>query len=192
MIRMRWVWMTLAGICLSACDSSPEFGTTADEQGHSAPSAATITANNYVLDELDFSDRQDFEDAKRGLVASDPELRVKAEDGRDVWNMPAYGFIGDSPPGSVNPSLWRQAQLNNIHGLFEVTDGIYQLRGYDLSNMTLIEGETGWIVVDPLTARETAAAAIRFAFSHLPKKPVVAVIFTHSHLDHALLRRADL
>lgn len=184
MIRMHWVWMSLAGICLSACDHSPEFAASADEQGHSAPTAATIKANEAVLDELDFSDRQDFEDAKRGLIAADPDLRVKAADGRNVWNMPAYGFIGDSPPGSVNPSLWRQAQLNNIHGLFEVTEGVYQLRGYDLSNMTLIEGETGWIVVDPLTARETAAAATRFAFSHLPRKPVVAVIFTHSHLDH--------
>ena len=84
----------------------------------------------------------------------------------------------------MNPSLWRQAKLNNIHGLFEVTDGIYQIRGYDLSNMTLIEGDSGWIVVDPLTARDTAAAAIGFAFSHLGNRPIVAIIFTHSHLDH--------
>jgi alkyl sulfatase BDS1-like metallo-beta-lactamase superfamily hydrolase len=176
--------MVLAGICLAGCDNSPETAPSADDLGHTAPSAATIEANRAVLGELDFSDRQDFEDANRGLIASDPELRVKAADGRDVWNMPAYDFIGDTPPDSVNPSLWRQARLNNIHGLFKVTEGVFQVRGYDLSNMTLIEGKTGWIVVDPLTARETAAEATRFAFSHLPKKPVVAVIFTHSHLDH--------
>jgi alkyl sulfatase BDS1-like metallo-beta-lactamase superfamily hydrolase len=109
---------------------------------------------------------------------------VKADDGRIIWDLPANAFIEGEAPDSVNPSLWRQAQLNNIHGLFEVAQGIYQLRGYDLSNMTLIEGDTGWIVVDPLTARETAAAALTFARQHLGERPVVAVIFTHSHIDH--------
>ncbi|MDX1381848.1 MAG: alkyl sulfatase dimerization domain-containing protein, partial [Xanthomonadales bacterium] len=120
----------------------------------------------------------------RGLIASDPELRVATADGAVIWDLPAQSFIQGEAPDSVNPSLWRQAQLNNIHGLFEVTDGIYQLRGYDLSNMTLIAGESGWIVVDPLTTRETAAAAFEFARQHLGQRPVTAMIFTHSHIDH--------
>ncbi len=171
-------------LLLAACDSRISYEPAADSDGHTAPTAATVAANAAVLNELDFSDRQDFEDAMRGLVASDPALLVAADDGTVIWNQPAYGFIDGESPGSVNPSLWRQASLNNIHGLFQVTNGIYQLRGYDLSNMTIIEGETGWIIVDPLTARETAAAAIAFARDHLHARPIVAMIFTHSHLDH--------
>jgi linear primary-alkylsulfatase len=161
-----------------------EPGPDADPQGHSKPSRFTIAANTRVLGELAFHDQQDFEDARRGLLASDPEFQVKNERGELIWNQPAYRFIGEDPPASVNPSLWRQARLNNIHGLFKVTDGIYQVRGYDLANMTIIEGETGWIVVDPLTAKETAIAAMQLARSELGNKPVVAFIFTHSHVDH--------
>ncbi len=171
-------------LLLAACDSRISYEPDADSDGHTAPTAATVAANAAVLNELDFSDRQDFEEATRGLIASDPALKIAAEDGTVIWNQPAYGFIDGESPGSVNPSLWRQASLNNIHGLFQVTKGIYQLRGYDLSNMTIIEGETGWIIVDPLTARETAAAAIAFARQHLHARPIVAMIFTHSHLDH--------
>lgn len=174
----------LLGFAVSACDRAQPVDESVDANGHSAPTRATLAANRAVLDELDFSDRQDFDDAKRGLIASDPELRVLAQHGGEVWNMPAYRFLEGEAPASVNPSLWRQSQLNNIHGLFRVGEGLYQLRGYDLSNMTLIEGKTGWIVVDPLTSRETAAAAMTLAMQHLPQRPVVAVLFTHSHVDH--------
>jgi alkyl sulfatase BDS1-like metallo-beta-lactamase superfamily hydrolase len=177
----------LGSLVLQACQPEPEYAPGADEQGHTAPTAATVARNAEVLEEikaLETRARQDFEDAGRGLLASDPGLRVLAADGGVVWDLDTNAFIDGEAPGSVNPSLWRQAKLNNIHGLFEVTEGIYQLRGYDLSNMTLIEGETGWIVVDPLTARETAAAAMRFARRHLDQRPVVAIIFTHSHIDH--------
>ncbi|MES2909527.1 MAG: alkyl sulfatase dimerization domain-containing protein [Pseudomonadota bacterium] len=171
---------------LAACgQSTHEAG--ADAQGHTAATAATREANAKVLDELDFNDKQDFADAERGLIARDPMLKIlrTTEDGSStVWDMPSYDFIKGAAPDSVNPSLWRQAQLNNIHGLFKVRDGIYQLRGYDISNMTIIEGRTGWIIVDPLTAQETAARAIAFARQHLGTKPIVAVIFTHSHVDH--------
>ncbi|MES3041444.1 MAG: alkyl sulfatase dimerization domain-containing protein [Pseudomonadota bacterium] len=171
---------------LAACGQAPhEAG--ADAQGHSAATAATRDANAKMLTELDFNDRQDFADAERGLIARDPMLKIlrTTEDGSStVWDMPSYDFLKGAAPDSVNPSLWRQAQLNNIHGLFKVRDGIYQLRGYDLSNMTIIEGRTGWIIVDPLTAQETAARAIAFAREHLGTKPIVAVIFTHSHVDH--------
>ena len=139
--------------------------------GNTAPTEAPIEANRLVLEELDFSDRQDFEDANRGLIASDPALRVVSMDGDIVWQPGQYDFIEGGAPGSVNLSLWRQAALNNIYGLFKVTDGIYQLRGYDLSNMTIIEGNSGWIIVDPLTAKETAAAALTFARKHLGENP---------------------
>jgi alkyl sulfatase BDS1-like metallo-beta-lactamase superfamily hydrolase len=169
---------------VAACDKAPETVGAADARGHTAPTAATNEANRAVLEELDFGDRQDFEDASRGLIASDPDLRVVTSEGNPVWRPADYAFIEGEAPGSVNPSLWRQAMLNNIHGLFRVTEGVYQLRGYDISNMTLIEGETGWIVIDPLTAMETAAAAMAFAREQLGDKPIVALIFTHSHIDH--------
>jgi len=168
----------------ASCDRPVPRDSGADDFGFTAPTSATIEANRAVLETLDFANRQDFENAARGLVAADPDLRVLAGDGSVVWNLPANAFIEGEAPPSVNPSLWRQARLNNIHGLFKVTEGVYQLRGYDLSNMTLIEGKSGWIVVDPLTARETAAAAFAFARRHLPQRPIVAMIFTHSHIDH--------
>jgi len=177
-------WLALLALLLASCDRPLPRDPAADEYGFTAPTEATIEANQAVLRDLDFSDRQDFEDAARGLIAADPDLQLRAADGSTVWNLPANAFIDGDAPASVNPSLWRQARLNNVHGLFKVTEGVYQLRGYDLSNMTLIEGESGWIVVDPLTARETAAAAFAFARRHLGERPVVAMIFTHSHIDH--------
>jgi alkyl sulfatase BDS1-like metallo-beta-lactamase superfamily hydrolase len=183
MNRIKLVLITSISLA-TACDWPMPHDPDADAQGHTAPTAATIAANRAVLDALDLDDRQDFEDAARGLIASDPELRIATADGTVIWDLPAQSFIQGDAPDSVNPSLWRQARLNSIHGLFEVTEGIYQLRGYDLSNMTLIAGETGWIVVDPLTARETAAAAFAFAQRHLGRRPVTAMIFTHSHIDH--------
>src|SRR5690606_8785280 len=113
-----------------------------------------------------------------------PSLQVAGPDQALVWNMPSYDFIQGEAPDTVNPSLWRQAKINNHHGLFKVTDGVYQLRGFDISNMSIIEGQTGWIIVDPLTTKETAAAAIAFAREHLGNKPISAIIFTHSHVDH--------
>ncbi|TFH30697.1 MAG: MBL fold metallo-hydrolase [Myxococcales bacterium] len=155
-----------------------------DVAGNTSPSAFTVALNDAVRGQLPLADQQDFEDARRGLIASDPALQVVGPDGGLIWDMPSYAFIdGDAPP-SVNPSLWRQAKLNNIHGLFEVTKGVHQLRGHDLANMSLIDGDTGWSVVDPLTAGETSAKALTFAREHLGNKPISAVIFTHSHVDH--------
>jgi alkyl sulfatase BDS1-like metallo-beta-lactamase superfamily hydrolase len=166
---------------LLACEDVPDGS---GAQGNSAATDATIAANNKVLDELDFNDKQDFEDARRGLIAAPERLTIAGPGGTPIWDMPSYSFIAGESPDTVNPSLWRQATLNNIHGLFEVTDGVYQLRGFDLSNMTLIRGDKGWIVVDPLTTRETATAGMAFAREHLGNAPVTAVIFTHSHIDH--------
>ena len=177
---------------LSACSENSHdllLQQSADKQGHSAPTVATLQANQVVIQQLPFDNQQDFEDANRGLIASLDSLVTSNAAGERVWDMDAYDFVqyngvdGESP-ASVNPSLWRQASLNNIHGLFKVIDGIYQLRGFDLANMTLIEGEKGWIVVDPLTAKETSKAAFDFAQKHLGEKPITAILFTHSHIDH--------
>ena len=179
------VVLTLVAMLAAACSADREipYSEDADAAGASAPTAATAEANRRVLDQKPFDNEKDFERARRGLIASVPELRVGPAE-RPVWDMTAYEFLEESEYDSVNPSLRRQARLNNIHGLFEVTDGVYQLRGFDLSNMTLIEGETGWIVVDPLTATETAAAAMAFADAELGERPIRAIIFTHSHADH--------
>lgn len=148
------------------------------------PSPTTRAANQAVLSQLPFKDQTDFENARKGLIAQDEALIIKDDMGRVIWDMTAYDFLDGARPDSVNPSLWRQAQLNAIHGLFKVTDRIYQIRGYDLSNMTLIEGDTGWIIVDPLTTVETATAAMALVDKTFGKRPVKAIISTHSHGDH--------
>ena len=192
---MKFPHLTITLLCsalllsLSACDSSLELEPGSNEQGHTAPTASTQKINNGFLDKRPFANQQDFEDAKRGLIAQEPSLVIKHNDGTspDVWDIDAYNFVDQSKqiaPASVNPSLWRQITLNNIHGLFKVTDGVYQIRGYDLANMSIIETDSGWIIVDPLTAEETASRALLFAQQHLGKKPIKAVLFTHSHIDH--------
>jgi alkyl sulfatase BDS1-like metallo-beta-lactamase superfamily hydrolase len=175
--------LVLAAGCREA--PAPPGGETApDPHGFTAAAPSTREANATAARELPLSDPRDFEDARRGLVASDPEVVVRDAQGRVVWDTSAYGFVAGDAPETVNPSLWRQARLNGIHGLFEVTDGVYQVRGYDLSNLTLVRGRTGWIAIDPLTSRETAAAALALARRALGEIRVVAVVFTHSHVDH--------
>ena len=133
---------------------------------------------------LDFSDRRDFENAERGFIATLESGEIKDESGAVIYSMKDYDFLKADAPATANKSLWRQSQLNAKHGLFEVVEGIYQVRGFDLSNMTLIKGESGWIVIDPLITKETAAAALALANEHLGARPVSAIIFTHSHIDH--------
>jgi alkyl sulfatase BDS1-like metallo-beta-lactamase superfamily hydrolase len=175
----------LALALVAACvEERPPAEGAPDAHGFTTPTRVTEEVHAAVARELPLDDAQDFEDARRGLVATDPELAVPGPEGAPLWDMTAYAFVtGDAPP-SVSPSLWRQAKLNGLHGLFQVTDGVYQVRGYDVSNMTWIRGQTGWIVVDPLTTEETAAAGLALAREHLGDAPVVAVVFTHSHLDH--------
>ncbi len=150
------------------------------------PTSFTIEKNRAVLLELPFDDQQDFMDASHGFIGTDENLVIRAsQDKWIVWDLHTYGFItGDQEDKSVNPSLWRQARLNMNHGLFRVAERIYQVRGYDLSNMDIIEGNSGLIIVDPLFSKETAHAALNLYFKYRPKKPVVAVIYTHSHADH--------
>jgi len=144
---------------------------------------ATLRANALLAKELKLDDPRDFEDAKRGFIAR-PSGKILGADGSVLHDFDAYQFEQGQAPDTVNPSLWRHAQLNAQIGLFKVTDGIHQLRGFDVANITLIEGKTGWIVVDALTSRESAAAAMAFARQHLGNKPVTAMVFTHSHIDH--------
>ncbi|WP_417877554.1 alkyl/aryl-sulfatase [Vibrio sp.] len=148
---------------------------------------STIDVNNQVKQDLPFSDKKDFENAQKGFIAKQDVVTIKNEKGDVVWDLEAYKkYIGlDKPsPDTVNPSLWRNAQLNMINGLFEVTDGIYQVRGYDLSNITFIKGDKGWIVFDPLISQETAKAALDFINKELGERPVTGVFYSHSHLDH--------
>lgn len=148
-------------------------------------SDATRHANAAALEQLDFADRQSFEDARRGFIASMSEDQLVDAQGNTVWSTRAYDFLDeDQAPDTVNPSLWRQARLNSIHGLFEVVDGIYQIRGMDLSNMTIVEGEDGLIIIDPLLTPATAKAGLELYRQHRSDKPVVAVMYTHSHADH--------
>jgi len=129
---------------------------------------------------LPFGDTADFEATERGLIdAGEPVIRNEA--GEVVWDNGSYSsFLTGDAPDTVHPSLWRQSTLCAKQGLFEVTDGIYQVRGYDLSNMSVIEGDTGIIVIDPLISAETAAAALALYRKHRGDRPVVAVIYTHS------------
>lgn len=155
---------------------------------HAAPATeATKAANRTVLEALPFSDRQDFEDAQRGLLRKPDTLVIKKENGDVVWNLESYRkfiAIENPAPDTVNPSLWRNAQLNVQYGLYEVTDGIYQVRGYDLANITFVRGDTGWIIFDVGSAAETAKAAYDLVTEEFGPRPVVGVMYSHSHLDH--------
>lgn len=146
--------------------------------------ASTQTFNHAFSHSLDLQDGADFEAAQRGFVASADDPLILNTDGSVAWNLSAYEFITGDAPETVNPSLWRQAKLNAMHGLYEVVDGIWQVRGYDLAVMTLIRGETGWIVIDPLTTPATAKAGLALANQHLGERPVSAIVYTHSHADH--------
>lgn len=136
------------------------------------------------MSDLPFHDKTDFENADRGFVAALEPAVVKGEDGRVVWDNDAYAFLDGDCPDTAHPSLWRQAQLCSRQGLYEVAEGIYQVRGLDLSNMTLVEGDTGVIVIDPLISAETAAAALALYRRERGDRPVTGMIYTHSHGDH--------
>ena len=146
----------------------------------------TAKANAAVYDELDFDDKQEYEFATRGLIDAPETLELKDEDGTILWSQEAYAFLNDyeKAPDSVNPSLWENTKNNHAYGLFEVTDGIYQVRGYDMANLTVVKGDTGWIVFDTLMSVECSQAAMQLIEKNLGKFPVKAVIISHSHADH--------
>ena len=146
----------------------------------------TIKIHNAVKDYLPFDDTVSFINARKGFMAPLPNIIITDENGKMVWDPNQYAFIKDNSdaPVTVNPSLWRQSKLVAISGLFKVTDRIYQVRNYDLSNITFIEGEKGIIVLDPLISAETAKAGLELYYKNRPQKPIVAVIYSHSHVDH--------
>ena len=149
------------------------------------PEPTTLKANAEFAKTLPFANRQDFDDAMRGFVGTNPDALVPGAGLGPAWTMKPYDFLKQNEPAdSVNPSLWRQAQLNSIHGLFKVTERVYQVRGFDIANMTIIEGDTSLIIIDPLTATETAHAALELYYQYRPKKPVGTVIYSHNHGDH--------
>jgi alkyl sulfatase BDS1-like metallo-beta-lactamase superfamily hydrolase len=146
---------------------------------------ATRAANDAFTKSLPFSDRADFADARRGFIATLPDGAIAGPGGRPAFDTKPYAFLQkDEVPATVNPSLWRQAQLNAVNGLFKVSERVYQVRGLDIANMTIIEGDTGLILIDPLLSNETAKAALDLYLQNRPAKPVTAVIYTHSHADH--------
>jgi alkyl sulfatase BDS1-like metallo-beta-lactamase superfamily hydrolase len=146
---------------------------------------ATRSLHGAESARLPWSDRRDFDDARRGYIATLPGGQIQDAGGRVVWDLGEYGFLDtEAAPPSVHPALWRQARLNLANGLFKVVDRVYQIRGFDISNMTLVEGASGLIVIDPLTTLETARAGLELYWQHRPRRPVVAVVYTHSHADH--------
>jgi len=147
-------------------------------------SEATRAANAEISQTLPWGDREDEDFATRGFIAAWGEPQIRAADGRVVWDFRAYDFLRGPAPETVNPSLWRHAGLLARAGLFQVRERVYQVRGFDVSNMTIVVGDTGLIIVDPLTSMETAQAALELARRHIGDLPVRAVIYTHSHVDH--------
>jgi len=168
-------------------DSAPAPSAHFDPKGK-PPSARTIAFQKALRRSLPFEDQRDYEEAQRGFLAAPEVKRIMAEAGHVAWDMGSYDFLlngFDSVFDSIHPSLQRQAVLNMAYGLYEVLpDRIYQVRGFDLANMTIIKGQTGWILFDVLTCKETARAALDFANQHLGERPVVAVVYSHSHVDH--------
>ncbi|MEB2417125.1 alkyl sulfatase dimerization domain-containing protein [Citrobacter sp. R-1.5.2] len=175
-------YMVMAGVCSASLISLPAM---AQEVAKEA-TAQTKSANDALYGQLPFTDKTDFSNAHKGFIAPLPQELIKGKQGNTVWNPQQYAFIkeGDKAPDTVNPSLWRQSQLINIGGLFEVTDGVYQIRNLDLSNMTIMEGKEGITVIDPLVSAETAKVGMDLYYQNRGKRPVVAVIYTHSHVDH--------
>ena len=175
---MRRIAVFLVGTALvgNAPASPPEAAKPA--------SAATIAAQHAQAAAQPAEDGRDAAFAARGFVATRDDPLIKTSDGRTVWNLGAYDFVAGAAPATVNPSLWRHIGMLRRNGLFKVADGVWQVRGFDVSNMTVIAGATGWIVIDPLTNRETGAAALALVNASLGQRPVTAVIYSHSHADH--------
>lgn len=189
--------LVAAGTALCGCSSggagpsNDGSATLANLTADPKPAAdATLAAHESVYALLDFDDQQERDFASRNLIAAPDALEITDDAGKVVWSQKAYAFLDDadgSPadaPDTANPSLWRNAQLNHLFGLFEVTDGIYQVRGYDMTNITFVRGETGWIVFDPLMSCECSRAALALVTENLDERPVTGIVMSHPHIDH--------
>ena len=174
---MRLIPLLLLGVATPAFAADPALEP-------KPASEATIAAQKAEKANLPVEDGRDLEFAQQGFVATRADPIIRAKDGRPVWNLEAYAWMKGDAPATVNPSLWRHMTLLRNHGLYKVTENIWQVRGFDVSNMTVIKGQTGWILIDPLTTRETAAAALELVNKELGARPVTGVIYSHSHGDH--------
>lgn len=182
--------MWVKGICLALILLLTAQVCLADETDYAltpqAKGASGITAqkNREVYETLDFSDEREMEFAARGLICAPESLELVDAEGKVIWSQDAYAFLEEEAPDTANPSLWRNTRINHLYGLFEVVEGIYQVRGYDMSNITFIKGDTGWIVFDPLMSVECAQAAKALVDQQLGEYPVKAVVYSHTHVDH--------
>jgi alkyl sulfatase BDS1-like metallo-beta-lactamase superfamily hydrolase len=164
---------------------STASATSAFAQDAKPASDATVAAQRSVSAQLPAEDGRDLDFADRGFIGTLSDPIITNKDGKPVWNLGAYDWMVDGQsPDTVNPSLWRHMGLLRKHGLYALTDNVWQVRGFDVSNMTVIKGQTGWIIIDPLTSRDTAAAALKLVNEKLGTRPVTAVIYSHSHSDH--------
>lgn len=176
---------------LLLCATLTVFGVGAAAQDHfnargNQPSEHTAQLQKELRESLPFEDERDFEESRRGFIAEPDSRRIVGAAGNTVWDMNRYQFLlEDEQFDSIHPSLQRQATLNMNFGLYEVVpDFLYQVRGFDLANMTLVKGDDGWILFDVLLTSETASAALALANEHLGERPVKAVVYSHSHIDH--------
>lgn len=172
-----WAGISLAVLSLSA-------GPLAAQEGAKPASQSTMAAQKAAAAQLPPDGTRDGEFSLRGFLATREDPIIRRANGEAIWNLDAYAFVKGEAPATVHPSLWRHMRHLKHHGLFKVTDNIWQVRGFDLANMTIIRGETGWIVIDPLTTNETAAAALELVNKTLGERPVTAVLYSHSHADH--------
>ena len=177
---------TMLAATLTVCASAEKSSDTAAVFNAETKSAtqSTIEVNRQVYDFLNFEDTSELENAERGFIAAPDTLNLRGENGRTVWTQDAYAFLDKDAPDTANPSLWRNTQLNHIYGLFKVTDGIYQVRGYDISNITFVRSEHGWIIMDCGSSKYTAAEALKLFRSKMGDARIVAIVISHAHVDH--------
>ena len=183
----KWGISVLAAVLacsLTACSMKSDGEETVLTPDAKGATDYTKKENEQVYALLDFEDEQELEFAKKGLIAAPDQLEIADDEGKVVWSQSAYAFLEEDAPDTANPSLWRNAQLNHLYGLFEVTDGIYQVRGYDMTNITFVEGDTGWIVFDPLMSVECSKAALALVNENLGQRPVKGIVISHPHVDH--------
>ena len=195
---IAWILIMLTIVSMTACSQSApvtgseakagmdlitELGLNRDEKD---AAQHTVQVNSAVYSLLDFQNTSEYENATRGLIDAPEVLELKDAEGTVVWSQAAYRFLEDyeKAPDTVNPSLWENTRNNHAYGLFEVCEGIYQVRGYDMSNLTVVKGDTGWILFDPLMSVECSQAAMQLIEQNLGSYPVKAVVISHPHADH--------
>lgn len=180
----KYYKLSLAAAALALFGTGPISAQKTTGTGSKPATEFTKKKNQAVYSELNFADTLDFIEARKGFITTLDSGIIRGAAGQIVANLHDYDFLKGTAPASVNPALWRQAKLNLFNGLYKVTDGIYQVRAFDLAVLTAIETNTGYIIVDPLTNADAAKAALDSIRKHVGNKPVVAVIATHSHADH--------